>query len=92
LEWFNVHEPSAVDKRRLAKLYFDGLFHAWDCPTCYDHFQGVLNQDFSFFGAREIFTEECIERQCDQCRCYPPIHSIGSRETGVDSDDLYHFA
>ena len=62
------------------KLYEDQRFHAWPCPTCgervrsgepedWGHFQGVLQPDFSSFpGDNEIYAEDCILRQCNDCR------------------------
>ena len=80
-EWFNVIDPSNKDKQLLLELYQDNRFRAWDCPECgdrvyngdpdsYDNFQGVLNQDFSYFGNTDKFTEEYINAMCDHCRCY----------------------
>jgi len=34
------------------------------------HFQGSLNQDFSFFGDSDKYTEEYIQAMCDSCRCH----------------------
>ena len=81
LEWFNIREPSDEDKQMLLGLYKAGKFKAWDCPGCtervykgepdsYDNFQGVLNQDFSYFGNRNKYTEEYNLALCDNCRCY----------------------
>lgn len=76
--WLN-REPDEDDKARLLELYTQGKFQAWDCPGCstrvyrgdpdsYDHFQGVNNQDFSFFGNREKYTAQYIKSLCDSCR------------------------
>lgn len=79
-EWYNVREPDAADKRRLVKLYAEGRFHAWHCPTCgervrsgdpedWGHFQGVLEPDYSSYpGDHELHTPETIVRQCVDCR------------------------
>jgi hypothetical protein len=99
LEWLNSSIPTRADKRRLAKLYYDGLFHAWDCPTCgdrvyhgepenWDHFQGVHEMDFSSYpGWNKIFTQEIIEKQCDHCRCHlNPTHGdwVTHDDTGIE--------
>ena len=89
LEWFNITAPTAADLDRLAELYESGRFHAWNCPTCgkrvqsadldddeWHHFQGVRQPDYSYFGDRDIFTEETIQRQCDTCRCYAPVTRV----------------
>ena len=79
--WYNVCEPDTTDKQRLFRLYMQGEFEAWDCPECgervyrgnpesYDNFQGVRNQDFSFFGNSDKYTADYIESMCDNCRCY----------------------
>lgn len=80
--WFNVRNlDNSEDKTRLLELYQEGKFQAWDCPKCndrvykgnpdsYNNFQGVLNQDFSFFGNRDKYTEDYIEQMCDTCRCH----------------------
>lgn len=81
--WFNVRKlDNEDDKIRLLDLYQSGRFEAWDCPECpnervykgnpdsYNHFQGVLNQDFSFFGNSDKYTEEYLEQMCDSCRCH----------------------
>jgi len=82
LAWFNVREPGAEDKERLAKLLADGLFEAWDCPECgervyrgepkdWGHFQGVLQVDYtSYPGNTEKYNEEYLLKMCDHCRCY----------------------
>ena len=82
IKWYNVRKEDLTfaDKQRLLRLYNKGCFQAWNCPECgervfngtpdnYDHFQGVLNQDFSFFGNPEKYTQEYIESCCDSCRC-----------------------
>ena len=90
VEWYNVRpdDMDANDRGRLAALYSNGLFHAWDCPMCgervrvgepedWGHFQGVNGADFmSYLGFPEIYTAEIIARQCDQCRCHPPSPSV----------------
>ena len=82
VEWLNAAEPTDDDKKRLLDLYKAGKFQAWGCEECkekrvfwgdpddYDHFQGCLNQDFSYFGNAEKFTEEYINAMCDSCRCH----------------------
>jgi len=83
IEWFNVADPDEDDKKQLFELYQERLFWAWDCPGCndrvfrgdpdsYDNFQGVRNQNFSYFGDRDKYTENFIEALCDSCRCYGP--------------------
>ncbi len=80
-EWFNRGEALDDDDRlRLAWLYVDGEFHAWNCPTCgervrsgepddWSHFQGVNNPDFaSYPGNSDIYTQKTIWHQCDDCR------------------------
>lgn len=82
LEWFNVVQPDAVDKRRLAALFHAGKFHAWNCPECedrvfwgepdaWDHFQGVRQADYmSYPGESHDSPEEarCEAQLCDDCR------------------------
>ncbi len=84
LEWFNI-VPEAVnrdDKTRLARLYSQGKFEAWYCPGCgarvrcgepddWEHFQGVLNPDYSSFPG---FPERRRDNDllCDECRVYGP--------------------
>lgn len=81
LEWFNVKNPSEEDKQMLLKLYKAGKFTAWNCPGCdervykgepdsYEDYQGALNQDFSYFGNKNKYTEEYILALCDNCRYY----------------------
>ena len=82
LEWFNVREPSSLDKMKLAELAEQGLFEAWDCPKCGDrvyrgqprnwnNYQGVLQVDYtSYPGAPERHTLEYLESMCDHCRMY----------------------
>ena len=36
----------------------------------WDHFQGTRNQDFSYFGDSDKYTEEYINAMCDSCRCH----------------------
>jgi hypothetical protein len=58
IEWYNVVEEQIDDNDRakLAKLYFAGQFHHWNCPECgepiiygepsnWDDFQGVHESD-----------------------------------------------
>ncbi len=96
LVWFNRVKTDIADKARLAKLYYAGRFHAWDCPTCgarvYDgdpedwgDLQGVQQRDLvSYPGHGAIFTDEIIGRQCDLCRCWlDPIVTPEHEDTGV---------
>lgn len=83
LEWLNSTKPDASDKRRLAKLYFTGKFHAWNCVECGDrvyfgnpvewnHFQGARQADYiSFPGSRDSPRRNAMK--CDHCRmhCIP---------------------
>lgn len=80
LEWFNSTKVTVKEKKLLIKLYCDGKFKAWYCPKCGDrvfrgepdcwnNFQGILNQDFSYFGDEDKYTPEYIEALCDSCRC-----------------------
>jgi len=79
--WFNSADLTKHDKVILFRLYKSGQFRAWDCPGCgdrvyegnprnYDEFQGVLNQDFSFFGDYNKHTQKYITACCDSCRLY----------------------
>ena len=36
----------------------------------WDHFQGSLNQDFSYFGDQDKYTTEYIAAMCDSCRAF----------------------
>jgi len=84
LEWYNVATPDDDDKQRLADLYADGKFHAWNCPSCetrvywgepddWDHFQGVCQADFvSYPGSPEYYSPWMVSRQCDSCRMTVP--------------------
>ena len=79
-EWYNLTELDREDKARLAALYGNERFHAWNCPTCgervrsgepedWGHFQGVCQPDFSSYpGDHDTYTVEMISRQCDECR------------------------
>ncbi len=86
LKWFNRTEPDAEDMGLLLALLNAGAFRHWHCPMCgdpvydgdpdaaglsWDHFQGVLNQNFSYFGDSDIFTKQFIRACCDTCRCFP---------------------
>jgi hypothetical protein len=95
-EWYNVKDLTGRDKTRLAKLYYAGRFHAWDCPTCgervYDgdpedwgDFQGVRQVDHtSYPGRSDIFTDEVIGKQCDHCRGWlDPIVASTREEIGI---------
>lgn len=77
IEWLNVRNPDGADKRRLAALYNDGGFKAWDCPNCGDrvflgepddwgNFQGVCQADYTSYPAAGSATEAW----CDHCRAY----------------------
>jgi hypothetical protein len=79
--WFN-RTPDAADKQRLAELYNDGRFEAWDCPhdgcgtrvfwaapLSWGDFQGARNADYvSFPGDTEKYTEKYLRKLCDHCR------------------------
>lgn len=78
--WANDSHPPARKKKLLLNLYKSGNFIAWDCPECktvrvyqgtptdFSEFQSCKNQDFSFFGDKEKYTETYIEAMCDSCR------------------------
>lgn len=81
LAWFNCSKPTAVDKRRLAKLATDGRFRAWECPECesrvyqgdpedWKHFQGVDQVDYTSYPVHgdSIYKPEYLEKLCDSCR------------------------
>lgn len=82
INWYNIREEdlNSADKQRLARLLWAGRFKAWDCPQCgercyegdptnWDHFQGVLQVDFSSFpGNAEKYQPEFLSRMCDDCR------------------------
>jgi hypothetical protein len=81
ITWFNLQDQSETDRESLFNLYMNNKFKAWNCPECgervyygnpasWDNFQGVLNQDWSYFGNRDKFTEEYLEAMCDVCRCH----------------------
>lgn len=86
LRWFNVCEldVDAEDRARLARLYFAGHFHAWNCPDCGDrvywgnpsdwsYFQGVRQADCtSYPGDTNRHTLRHIAQQCDDCRQMTP--------------------
>lgn len=80
LEWYNVTTPDEEDKARLAKLFNDGRFRAWDCPECgervyegspddWSHFQGVRQVDYaSYPGNSDKYNPEFLAEMCDCCR------------------------
>jgi len=86
IEWYNVKKLDFTDKQRLVRLYNKGCFEAWNCPQCkktrvfngdvdraemsLEHFQGILNQNWSYFGSKEKYTEAYLEAMCDNCRCH----------------------
>ena len=86
--WYNITgeilDLPAEDRRRLAKLFSDGRFHAWDCPQCgervyqgepddWGHFQGVRQVDYaSYPGDTTVYQEGYNFRRCDSCRCTCP--------------------
>lgn len=82
LVWLNSTEPDSQDRARLARLYFAGRFHAWNCPNCGDrvywgdppdwsHFQGVRQADYtSYPGDADRYSLRHIAQQCDSCRMH----------------------
>ena len=86
IAWFNFREQDLDrhDKATLAKLFFDGRFEAWDCPSCGDRiyrgdpedwgsFQGVRQVDYvSYPGDETVFQPDYIIQLCDYCRCHGP--------------------
>jgi hypothetical protein len=86
LKWLNLVKANEDDKARLLTLWNAGEFRAWRCPMCgeecfeghpeeaglsWDHFQGVLNPNGSFFSDDDIYAEEFIRFCCNTCRRYP---------------------
>ncbi len=80
VDWFNCSAPGHEDKKSLLNLYQGNNFISWDCPFCgsrvykgspddWGNFQGTRNQDFSYFGDNDIFTEEFLSSLCNSCRC-----------------------
>ncbi len=67
-------------RNKLAKLYGEGKFHSWHCPSCHekvyngqpdnwDDFQSVLEQDFaSYPGQPDELNADIVSKQCDECR------------------------
>ena len=90
--WFNISDPDPADLQRLATLYTDGRFHAWDCPRCgervthgepedWDYFQGVCDQDFaSYPGDKEEHVPDFLARLCDDCRSSGCMQAQATRE------------
>jgi len=79
IEWYNTANPSKDDLALLLNLYLDGQFRAWECENCgdrvyegnpdnWDDFQGVLNQDFCYFGNKDKYTGDYLDALCDGCR------------------------
>ena len=93
LEWFNCSKPDAADKKRLASMYFNGRFHAWNCINCGDrcyygdpddwsHFQGVLQLDFTSYPGCDSKPDRIV-RMCDHCRMYDIKHEAELDLTGI---------
>jgi len=59
--------PLCEDQGKMTRV-FNGDIDAAELN--WNDFQMVLNQDFSFFGNREKYNENYIDRMCDHCRCY----------------------
>ena len=87
IEWYNVRpevwtDLTSQDKVRLAKLFEDGRFRAWECPNCgervycgdpedWGHFQGVRQVDYvSYPGDIEVYQASYLEQLCDECRMH----------------------
>lgn len=80
--WYNVSKDQwdHTDYKLLVRLYFASRFQYWNCPECgalvtygdpsnWDHFQGVMEPDYtSYPGNTEKYTQEYIEKMCDDCR------------------------
>jgi len=77
--WYNTSLDDET-KEKLANLYNNGKFHAWNCPMCgervywgnpslWGNFQGVLQADYiSYPGDKEYYANRIISQQCDGCR------------------------
>ena len=83
IHWYNTSEPNGQDRRRLAELYSEGKFHAWNCPSCgervywgepddWNQFQGVCQADFTSYPGSSNVSPWLISRQCDSCRMSAP--------------------
>ena len=83
IDWYNLQYTNEEEKKLLFDLFKRGNFQAWTCPSdgCdervfegtpddWGNFQGTRNQDFSYFGNSEKYTEDFIAAQCDSCRCH----------------------
>jgi hypothetical protein len=92
LVWFNSAAPDRSDLRMLEKLYRDGRFWAWDCPTCGERcywadpenpeeFQGVIQQDYVSHPVlrRWFYSPLTYSMQCDTCRAHPEASPALSR-------------
>jgi rubrerythrin len=80
--WYNrrIEDLEYDDKLRLADMFNQSRFEAWDCSDCgtrcyrgepedWSNFQGVCQVDHvSYPGDRDRFSEDHIRLQCDQCR------------------------
>jgi len=95
LEWFNVCAPSREDKARLAKLFHDRQFGAWDCPECgercyhgapdnWGHFQGVCQVDYVSYPV----TESRLISWCDSCRSQGMNYKRPGNIVGVPPWDM----
>lgn len=82
--WFNSTEITYAEKTELARLYFSGRFHAWNCHRCgervyygepldWSKFQGVLQADYSSYpGDDEVYQPDYLAKLCDECRVSNP--------------------
>jgi hypothetical protein len=85
--WYNV-ELDNETKERLANLYNNGKFHAWNCPTCgqrvywgnpswWGDYQGVMQADYtSYPGDKDLYSSRIVSQQCDDCRSLPEVISL----------------
>ena len=96
VEWFNVRadDVDSQDRKRLARLYESGNFHAWDCPSCgervycgtpddWSHFQGVLQVDYASFPGPEHVTPEHRVQLCDLCRMQGGVYDGPGNHVGI---------
>lgn len=86
IEWYNVRpeDMRESDRRKLARLYWDGQFDVRHClfcggpirvgaPSDWGDFQGVCQADFGTYpGEDDIFTAKALEHMCDACRRWCP--------------------
>ena len=103
LDWFNIERPHGTDKQRLADLFNEGKFWAWDCPTCGDRcyyatpddwawFQSTGNVDHaSYPGSPDYYSARIVTQQCDGCRMSCPdvenTNLIGQGEPPIWADE-----